>query len=172
MCRANSSQNPLPRHQSSDGNSGQPIVNAGDVDGDGRPELLVGGRANVLSVFRNLGLGTLTTNSFAASVDFSMTGWVHNVVLGTSTATAKPDPVVVGELGSYLAVFQNQKQPGQLYRWIAGGAWILGRGGMLGVCRWETWTAMAGLTSLFAITTTKPSPRCIATSRRPLAVRP
>ena len=112
--------------------SGQLIVNAGDVDGDGRPDLLVGGRANVLSVFRNLGLGSLTTNSFAAPVDFYPPGWVHNVVLTDINGDGKPDPVVVGELDSYLAVFPKPASP-YIRRHVVGRrTWILAQAGMPG----------------------------------------
>jgi alpha-tubulin suppressor-like RCC1 family protein len=86
---------------------------AGDVDGDGRPDLISGGNSTAISIFRNLStVGSLTTNSFAPKVDYGNPGWVHTVALGDVNGDAQADVVAVGELGSYLRVYQNQSTPG------------------------------------------------------------
>ncbi|MEO5804400.1 MAG: immunoglobulin domain-containing protein, partial [Verrucomicrobiota bacterium] len=88
-------------------------VIAGDVDGDGKPDLLAGGKGGILSVYRNLANpGTLTTNSFAAQVNFGNPGWVHTIALGDINGDGKPDINIVGELNDYMAIYQNQSVPG------------------------------------------------------------
>jgi alpha-tubulin suppressor-like RCC1 family protein len=91
-------------------NNGEPII-ALDVDGDGKRDLAAGSiQGDAMSVLRNQSVpGTL---SFATHVDFGAPGWVHNVTAGDINGDGRPDPVIDGELNSYLAVFQNGGTPG------------------------------------------------------------
>ena len=58
--------------------------------------------------------GLLTSSSFAPEVDFGMPGWMHiyRSASRISMVTAMPDIAVVGELPSYMAIFQNTATPG------------------------------------------------------------
>jgi len=85
-----------------------------DMDGDAKTDLIVASvHGYAVSVYRNLAdAGAFNSSSFAPRVDFSTPGWAHNVVVGDFNGDGKPDLAVTGELGSYLAVFQNQSTPG------------------------------------------------------------
>jgi hypothetical protein len=85
-----------------------------DMDGDAKSDLIVASvHGNAVSVYRNLAdTGTFNSNSFAARVDFGTPGWAHNVAVGDLNGDGQPDLAVTGELGSYMAVFQNQSTPG------------------------------------------------------------
>ena len=94
--------------------SGPDSIVAVDLDGDGKLDLAVCSvQSDYVSVFRNIGSGgQLTTNSFAPRVDFGTPGWAHVVSVADFNGDGKPDLAVVGELPSYLAVFQNVSTPG------------------------------------------------------------
>jgi alpha-tubulin suppressor-like RCC1 family protein len=88
---------------------------AGDIDGDGLPDLITGGSSQLFSVYRNTSTpGFLTTSSFASEVDFGNPGWVHVVALSDLDGDSKADVAVVGELGSFFSAFQNQSSPGSI----------------------------------------------------------
>ena len=89
-------------------------IAAVDLDGDGRLDLVVGSvQSDNVNVYRNLSSGgLLTTNSFAAEVDFGTPGWMHTVSVADFNGDGKPDLAVVGELNSYMAIFQNASTPG------------------------------------------------------------
>lgn len=85
-----------------------------DLDGDAKSDLIVASvHGYAISVYRNLADGgAFNSSSFAARVDFGTPGWAHNVNVADFNGDGKPDLTVTGELGSYMAVFQNQTTPG------------------------------------------------------------
>jgi uncharacterized repeat protein (TIGR01451 family) len=95
---------------SGEGNS----IIVGDVDGDGKPDVVVGlASGSAISVYRNLASpGTLDTNSFAAEVDFPAPGWVRGVAMGDLNGDGKLDISLVGEEGNFMSVYQNVSTPG------------------------------------------------------------
>ena len=85
-----------------------------DIDGDGRPDLLIAnGDDGTVSIYRNIGVaGELTTNSFAPKIDIATGSGSDDVVAGDLDDDGKPDLAVVTELNSLLSVFQNISTPG------------------------------------------------------------
>jgi len=84
-------------------------VAIGDLDGDGKAELIsTAYLPQTMSVYRNLSSpGTLTTNSFAAPVDYALAGRGHNIALSDFNGDGKLDIAIVTELDSALSLFQN-----------------------------------------------------------------
>jgi hypothetical protein len=89
--------------------SGSLNVVLGDLDGDGKPELLTSAYLpQTMSVYRSLATsGSLTTNSFAAPVDYALAGRGHTIALGDLNGDGKPDVAEVTELSDALSIFQN-----------------------------------------------------------------
>lgn len=91
-------------------------ITVADLDSDAKPDLVVASvHGYAVSVYRNQATaGAFTTNSFAARIDYSTPGWVHSISVADFNGDTKPDLAAVGELNSYLAVFQNQSTPGSI----------------------------------------------------------
>ena len=94
--------------------SGPVQVAIGDLDGDGKPDLTVTFYLpQTVSVLRNTStVGSLTTNSFAPRIDFSLGGRGHTPAIADLDGDGKPDLAVVTELNSLLSIFRNVSTPG------------------------------------------------------------
>lgn len=87
-------------------------VTIGDLDGDGKPELVVtnGGDATV-SVFRNTATpGTIGAGSFATRVDFASGTQPNAVAIGDVDGDGKPEMAVTYSSG--ISVFRNTSTVG------------------------------------------------------------
>jgi PKD repeat protein len=80
-----------------------------DIDGDGKPDLLVPGfGTNQLSVLRNTSTaGTVDASSFAAKVDFATASIPAGVITADIDGDTKPDVIVPNFSSTSVSVFRN-----------------------------------------------------------------
>ena len=84
-------------------------VAIGDLDGDGKPDLAVANyNSSSVSVFRNTSIiGTISTESFSAKVDFPTENGSYSVAIGDLNGDGKPDLAVANSGSNTVSVFQN-----------------------------------------------------------------
>ena len=85
-----------------------------DLDGDGRPDIIVASAGNhLVSVYRNLSTpGSLSAGSFAPRLDFATPDQALTVVAGDLNGDGKPE-LVTGNYTS-ISVFRNTSTPGSI----------------------------------------------------------
>ena len=91
-------------------------VAIGDIDGDGKPDLVTAnGRSYTISVFRNTNnVGTINSSSFAAKVDFATAVLPYSVAIGDLDGDGKLDIAVSNESNNTVSVFHNTSSSGSI----------------------------------------------------------
>lgn len=84
-------------------------VNLGDIDGDAKLDLITCNYSNnKISIFRNTATnGSISTNSFAAKVDYFNSRGPRFVVVSDLDGDGKPDLAVANETDNVVSVLQN-----------------------------------------------------------------
>ena len=88
-------------------------VNFGDIDGDGRPDMIVTNSGDTsVSVFRNT--SSFGSISFAAKVDFPTGGSPWSVSIGDINGDGKPDLVIANRVSWTVSVIRNTSTSGSI----------------------------------------------------------
>ena len=92
------------------------FVVIGDIDGDGKPELVVTNVSSVsVSVLRNTSTsGSINASSFAAKVDFTAGFHPVTVAIGDLDGDGKPDAIVANQLSDNISVLRNTSTTGSI----------------------------------------------------------
>ncbi|MFT3823436.1 MAG: FG-GAP-like repeat-containing protein [Chitinophagaceae bacterium] len=97
--------------------SGTPVkVAAGDLDADGKPDLVVisnGSSISSVTIFRNI-TATGGAVSFAAPFEITAGAMPVNVTIADINGDGKPDVIVANKDGGTVSVFKNTGTPGSI----------------------------------------------------------
>ncbi len=96
--------------------SGPTSLAIGDVDGDGKPDLITGNyAANSISVLRNtIALPGFNSGSFAAKTDFATPAQPFSITAGDANGDGKADIVTANAVSNSVSVFQNKAASGSI----------------------------------------------------------
>ncbi len=87
----------------------------GDLDGDGKPEVVVADDAGYVSVFQNhCTPGNLSLNTFAPRLDLPAQNYTLGVAIGDLDGDGKPELISTAYLPQTMSVYRNLSTPGIL----------------------------------------------------------
>ena len=91
-------------------------VSAGDLDGDGKPELVASSAdGNTISILRNTASpGSITAGSFSAKVDFATGSYPAGIAIADLDGDNKSDIAVTNNTSNSISVFKNVSVPGSI----------------------------------------------------------
>ena len=88
----------------------------GDLDGDGKPDLVIANNGpNNIYVYRNISnTGTLNASSFNAPITYTTGSGPYYIKIADVDGDGKPEIIVANAVGGTISVFKNNSTPGSV----------------------------------------------------------